>query len=261
MPVFDDHWKGQVAVVTGAAGAMGSETVRALRVRGVDVAGLDQAEALRRIEVPQDLPGRFLGLDVDIADPAAVSDAFKTVDSKLGLTSLLVNFAGITSGRGSLLDTKAEDLDRMMAVNVNGPFWTCREAFSRMKGAGAGSIVNISSTNGLMARRYDFTHAYAASKAAVVGLTKSFAAEAAAYGVRVNCVAPGIHLGPMQLELMGSGDDAAGFIKTAVAFTPLGRAGTGADMVGPVLFLLGTDSAYMTGQVIVSDGGRSMWYE
>ncbi len=172
-----------------------------------------------------------------------------------------MNFAGVTWGPESFLDTEPAEWERVGGVNLAGSFWSCREALRRMSRLRRGSIANISSINGLMARKNYHTHIYAVSKAGVIGLAKTLAAEAAEYGVRVNCVAPGVHMSRMQVEMMGSDSNAAGFIEKAVAFTALGRAGTGRDMAGPVLFLLGPDSAYMTGQVLVSDGGRSMWYE
>ncbi|MCG3753967.1 SDR family NAD(P)-dependent oxidoreductase [Amycolatopsis sp. Poz14] len=257
-----DEWVGQVAVVTGAGGSMGSEVVRALLARGVRVAGFDRAGSLAVLGDPgAGTPGSFAGVEVDISDVDSLVQGFERVDAEFGPLSMLVNFAGITGGTESFLDTKPADWDRVLGVNLAGSFWSCREGARRMKALGRGSIVNISSTNGLMARRNYHSHIYAVSKAGIVGLTKTLAAEAAEWQVRVNCVAPGMHLGKMQADMTGSDAAASEFVEKAVAFTPLGRAGTGSDMVGPVLFLLGPESAYMTGQVVVSDGGRTIWYD
>ncbi|MFT3797500.1 SDR family NAD(P)-dependent oxidoreductase [Microbacterium sp.] len=260
--VGPDAWAGRVAVVTGAAGAMGSQVVADLLSRGVLVAGFDRTDALERLgDIAAGTPGRFLGIDVDITSRAAVQDAFTRVDDELGPVEFLVNFAGIVGGASTIDEITEEDVRRVFAVNFDGTLWTLQAATARMQRLGRGSIVNISSTNGFKSRRDNLTHPYAAAKAAVIGLTMSTAVEAAAHGIRVNCVAPGMHLGPLQLEMARSGDGAENFIEKAIAFTPLGRAGTGADMVGPVRFLLGPDSGFMTGQTIVSDGGRTLWYD
>jgi NAD(P)-dependent dehydrogenase (short-subunit alcohol dehydrogenase family) len=252
-------WKDQVAVVTGAGGAMGREVVRALLERGSTVVGFDRPEALAALDTTG--AGSFTGMDVNVADVDAVTAAFAKVEANVGLPSMLVNFAGVSSGTESFLDTTQEEWDRIIGINLAGSFWCCREALRRMIPLGRGSIVNISSINGLMARRHYHTHIYAVSKAGVVGLTKTLAAEAAEHGVRVNCIAPGMHVSTMQNQMMGTSEGANTFIDIATRATPLGRAGLGPDMAGPVLFLLGDESAYITGHVLVSDGGRSMWYE
>ncbi len=228
----------------------------------MNVAGFDRAETLTGLGDPAEgTSGSFVGVGVDIADLDSVVQGFEKVDAEFGSVSMLVNFAGITGGTESFLDAQPADWDRVLGVNLAGSFWSCREAARRMKELGKGSIVNISSTNGLQARRNHHSHIYAVSKAGVIGLTRTLAAEAAEWQVRVNCVAPGMHLGRMQADMLGSDAAASEFVEKAVAFTPLGRAGTGADMVGPVLFLLGPESAFMTGQVVVSDGGRTIWYD
>jgi NAD(P)-dependent dehydrogenase (short-subunit alcohol dehydrogenase family) len=250
----ETEWAGRVAVVTGAGGAMGQALVAQLCAKGVKVAGLDRAEGLKETD------GSFLAIPTDVGDLDAVRDAYRTVDAELGPVSLLVNFAAMNSSPQSVLEVDATEWSRVLDVNLNGTFWNCQEALRRMMPAKRGSIVNISSLNGFMGRRQFPTHAYAVSKSAVIGLTTTLASEAGKHGVRVNCVAPGLHKSPMALAVAGSEAATGEFFAGARESTPLNRVADASEMAGPVLFLLSEASGYMTGQLLVSDGGRSTWY-
>ncbi|MBU2667183.1 SDR family oxidoreductase [Actinoplanes bogorensis] len=249
----ETEWAGQVAVVTGAGGAMGQALVAQLTAKGVKVAGLDRAESLK------DADG-FLAVPTDVGSAEAVRDAYATVDRELGPVSLLVNFAAMNSSPESVLDMQPDEWTRVLDVNLNGTFWNCQEALRRMMPARKGSIVNISSLNGFMGRRQFPTHAYAVSKSAVIGLTTTLASEVGKHGVRVNCVAPGLHKSPMAFAVAGSETATDEFFAGARESTPLDRVADAAEMAGPVMFLLSEASGYMTGQLLVSDGGRSTWY-
>jgi NAD(P)-dependent dehydrogenase (short-subunit alcohol dehydrogenase family) len=256
-----DEWAGQVAVVTGAGGAMGRAVVSELCGKGVKVAGLDRAEGLDSLAAElKNTDATFLPIPTDVGSLDAIRGAFATVDSELGAVSLLANFAAINSSPVSVLDQDDDEWTRVLDVNLNGTFWSCREALRRMMPAGRGSIVNISSLNGFMGRRQFPTHAYAVSKAAVIGLTTTLATEVGRSGVRVNCIAPGLHKSPMAMAVAGSGAATDEFFAGAVESTPLARVADAAEMAGPVLFLLSSASGYMTGQLFASDGGRSKWY-
>ena len=261
--VTNTDWFERTAVVTGVAGAMGLEIARGLLDLGVNLIGFDRSQALD--ELPQDLSkaegGRFVGIEVDVAQPESVVAAFERADATFGSIDYLVNVAGVTSRTAASADLEEPEWSRVLGVNLGGTFWCCREGLKRMMPAGRGAIVNIASIHGYMARRYSQRHAYAASKAGVIGLTKSLAAEAAGAGVRVNCIAPGTHTSNIQEKMAGSAVEAEEFRARVAAATPLGRNGSPDEMVGPVVFLLSSQSGFMTGQLIISDGGRSMWYE
>jgi NAD(P)-dependent dehydrogenase (short-subunit alcohol dehydrogenase family) len=250
----ETEWTGQVAVVTGAGGAMGQALVAQLVAKGVKVAGLDRPESLKETD------GSFLPIPTDVGSFDAVREAYGTVDRELGPVSLLVNFAAMNSSPESVLEMREDEWTRVLDVNLNGTFWNCQEALRRMMPAGRGSIVNISSLNGFMGRRQFPTHAYAVSKAAVIGLTRTLASEVGKSGVRVNCVAPGLHKSPMAFAVAGSETATDEFFAGARESTPLDRVADASEMAGPVLFLLSEASGYMTGQLLVSDGGRSTWY-
>ena len=263
MTTPDDEWAGRVAVVTGAGGAMGSAVVAELCRRGVRVAGLDRADALDTAgNAVKDIEGAtFLPIPVDVGTVESIVDAFAQVDERLGPTTLLANFAAMNSSPVGVLELDDAEWQRVLDVNLSGTFWTCREAIRRMVPSGGGSIVNISSLNGFMGRMQFPTHAYAVSKAGVIGMTTTLATEVGTYGIRVNCVAPGLHKSPMAYAVAGSDSATDQFFGGAIEATPLRRVADAAEMVGPVLFLLSSESGYMTGQMFASDGGRSRWYQ
>jgi 3-oxoacyl-[acyl-carrier protein] reductase len=251
-----NQWQDKVAVVTGASGAMGRAVCDDLIELGVRVAGLDLADS------PVESMGgdRFLPIATDIGDHAQIVRAFEKVDAQWGRVDYLVNLAAVNSSPNGIADVDENDLARTLAINLCGTYWACQEAVRRMKLQGGGSIVNISSLNGYMGRRQFPTHAYAASKGGVIGLTRSLAGEVGAYGIRVNCVAPGLHLSPLAHEVAGSEEGRQSFFANAIESTPLKRIADASEMAGPIAFFLSDASRYMTGQVVASDGGRASWY-
>ncbi len=254
-----DQWAGKTAVVTGVAGPMGRHIVEQLLARGVQVAGID-------LSVPLEASGlrheRFLPLPADLSQRSDIATAFEMVDARWsGGVDMLVNLAGIASSTNGIADISEEEFERVIGVNLAGTVWTCQEAVRRMIARQrAGSIVNISSINAFRGRAQFPTHIYAASKAGVIGLSRSLAAELGAHGIRVNCIAPGLHATPMATSTAGGPEATRAFLESAKAGTPLNRIAEPTEMAGPVLFLLGSDSRNITGQVISSDGGRSTWY-
>lgn len=251
------EWSDRIAVVTGAGGGMGIALARELLGRGATVAGFDLRP---EIELNGEDRARYLPVVVDLGDRQSIMRGFEAVDRKLGMPTDLVNLAATWSTTFSLLELEEVEWDKVMGVNVSGTLWCCQEALRRMLPRRRGAIVNISSLNGLMARMGIPTHAYSISKAAVVGLTRTLAAEAAAYGIRINCVAPGLHTTPGVAEGLGE-EGAKQYIATAIKTTPVGRVAGPEEMIGPILFLLSEDSANIVGQTLVSDGGRGIWYQ
>ncbi|WP_326837133.1 SDR family NAD(P)-dependent oxidoreductase [Amycolatopsis rhabdoformis] len=239
---------GRAALVTGAGGDIGRAVATRLAERGATVYVAD----LRPPAVDGLIP-----LALDVTDAGAVTEAFAAVGRAAGPVSLLVNAAGGPGRRRTPIDEVSdEDWHRVVSLNLDGTFHCCREAVRGMKSAGvAGSIVNISSGAG---RTYSRTgvQGYAAAKAGVIGLTRQLAREAGAAGIRVNCVAPGlIDVEALRDELGSLGTEGLGRHLSGVA---LGRLGRAEDLVGPILFFLGDEAGYVTGQTISVDGGSIM---
>lgn len=254
-----EEWAGRVAVVTGGAGAMGQAVVRALMEKGVKVAVFDMKDPLDQVELGSS--DDWLAVPLDLAERAQIVDGYRAVDESFGRVDMLVNLAALNSTRVGLADVEPDEWQRVMSVNLAGTFWMCQEAVRRMqRQGGGGSIVNISSINGFRARFQFPTHVYAIAKAGVIGLTMTLASEVGQYGIRVNCVAPGIHMSPMALEAAGPGDAGRRYFQEAADATPLRRVADASEMAGPIMFLLSEAAGYMTGQVLPSDGGRALVY-
>jgi 3-oxoacyl-[acyl-carrier protein] reductase len=243
--------EGRVALVTGGGQSIGLEIARALARdgAGVVVADVNAATAESAAKEIAALGVRSLGLAVDVSDWDAVAGAVDKTLAELGSLDLLVNNAGITRD-GLIVRMGSDDWDKVMAVNLKGAFNFCKAAAKPMMKKRWGRIVNISSVVGVMGNAGQAN--YAASKAGLIGLTKSLAKELAARGITVNAVAPGFIDTPMT-EVLGekARSDLAGRI-------PLGRLGTAADVADVVSFLASERARYVTGQVVHVDGGMVM---
>ena len=240
---------GLVAVITGAGGGIGSATAHALSREGAEVVLLDLDLAAAEVVAQQvkDAGGAARALACDVADESSVRTALEDV----GRLDVLVNNAGLAHN-APLLETTVEDWDRVLAVNLRGTFLMTKHGAPRM-GAG-GAIVNIASVAALMA----VTHAsaYTAAKGGIVSLTRVAAAELAP-GIRVNCICPGTVRTAMPDEMLrrrGDGDADAGAAITARKYLS-GRLGEPSEIASTVLFLAGPASSFLTGSVIVADGG------
>ena len=230
---------GSVAVVTGGGGGIGRAVVQRLVEAGARVVSLDLPGATTAPGA-EDLP-------CDLADPAAIAAAFETLGSRVERLDVVVHCAGITRD-GVLWKLSAEDWDAVMRVNLDSAFHLLRLAVPRLRAAGGGSIVLVSSING---ERGKFGQAnYAASKAGLIGLARTAAREVGAFGIRVNVVAPGMIATAMTDALGGQ------VVADAAAQTVLGRIGRPDDVARAVLFLAGGASGHITGQVLRVDGGQ-----
>ena len=237
---------GKVALITGAGGGIGSATARLFAREGAEVVladvAVDAAEAVARA-----IGGRARAVGCDVADESSVRAAVETA----GPLDILSNNAGLSFG-GALLDTAVEDWDRMMAVNLRGPFLMIKHAAPRMDGDGA--IVNISSVAALMA--VTGAGAYTAAKGGVLSLTRTAAAELGP-GIRVNCICPGtVHTAMPEglFRTRGDGDVAAGIALTEKKYL-LARLGQPEEIASTALFLAGPDGSFFTGAVLAADGG------
>jgi NAD(P)-dependent dehydrogenase (short-subunit alcohol dehydrogenase family) len=250
-------WDEEVAVITGAAGAMGGAVAKELLRRGTKVAGIDLGSALDGYaSTLGDLGANFLGVPTDIKSRDDIVAAFETVNDRFGLSTMLATFAAVTSSADSILDCTADQWERVLCVDLAGTFWVCQQAMSQMIPNGKGSIVTIASLAGIQARQAYQSHIYAAAKGGVIALSTSLAAEAGPHGIRVNCIAPGLHKSPMWSQ-GANAETLRVYQERWIADSPLQRVADPEDMVGPTLFLLGAESAYITGQLLISDGGKS----
>lgn len=234
--------------VTGASGAIGSAISRLVLEQGHDVVLAYNSNPAPAKELEAQYPSRAAAIKVDVTDHQQVKDAFQFAKRQFGGVDALVNNAGVDKISCFQLVTD-EELDHILAVNLKGAYYCCEEAFEQMNGKKKGTIVNISSIWGV--RGASCEAAYSASKAGLIGLTQALAEELAPSGIRVNCVAPGVILSPMNDKL---GEAALEELKSE---TPLGKLGTGEDVAQTVLFLLSDQSQYITGQTITVDGGFS----
>lgn len=239
----------QVALVTGASRGIGRAVAAELARAGYAVCincfqHLGEAEALARDLGRQGL--RALAVQADMADRGAVAAMVRAVEGRLGPVTLLVNNAGI-SAQGLFQDLDDGAWERMFAVNVGGARNAILEVLPHMLHEKSGCIVNISSIWGLRGASCEV--AYACTKAALVGLTRSLALELAPSGIRVNAVAPGCIETDMVRAL------GAETREMLAAETPLGRLGTPEDIARAVTFLASEGASFLTGQILTADGG------
>jgi 3-oxoacyl-[acyl-carrier protein] reductase len=242
--------EGQVAVVTGASRGIGRAIIEEFVQAGADVVIADLAD------IPEDLLDfvkqqgrRAVPVKVDVSKVEDCNRLIDTAITEFGKIDILVNNAGIT--RDALLMRMEEDAwDAVLAVNLKSVYACSRAAIKHMMKARSGVIVNISSVAGIMGNAGQCN--YAASKAGVIGFSKSLAREVAGRNVRVNCVAPGF----IRSKMTDALDEK---VKQAVvAQIPLGRFGEVQDIAQAVLYLASPLARYVTGAVLVVDGGMSM---
>lgn len=239
----------QVALVTGSSRGIGRAIAAQMAQEGyaVCVNYIEQREAAEALVTQLQAEGcQAMSVQADVADRSAVNAMVAEIEAAFGPVTLLVNNAGI-SRQGLFQDVDDELWDRYFAVNVTGARNTIQAVLPHMLHEKSGCIVNISSIWGLRGASCEVT--YAATKAALVGLTRSLALELAPSGIRVNAVAPGC----IETDMVRSlGQDTRNMLVDA---TPMNRLGTPEDIAGVVSFLASPRAAFMTGQIITADGG------
>jgi meso-butanediol dehydrogenase / (S,S)-butanediol dehydrogenase / diacetyl reductase len=252
--------EGKVAVVTGAGSGIGRAACVRLAEEGARVAVTSRtAEHVAQTcaEVERAAGERPLGITLDVADSAAVDEAFARVAQELGSLDVLVANAGIDippgpTGEGpSIADTTDEQWARIQRVNVDGMFYACRAALGHM--ADGGAIVTVGSINSFIAWEND--GAYTTSKGAVLQLTRSVAVDVAARNIRVNCVCPGVIDTPLTDQFLGVVDDPERLHAEYAAVAPLGRTGQPREIANCILFLASDEASFVTGAALVADGG------
>ena len=241
---------GKTALVTGASRGIGRAIALRLAEDGANVAVIYAGSADKAEAVVNEITA--LGVNAkayrcNVADSAAVNETVKAVTNDLGKIDILVNNAGITRD-GLMLRMKDEDFDAVLDTNVKGAFNMIRACYSGFIRKKSGRIINISSVSGIMGNAGQAN--YSASKAGVIGLTKSVARELASRGITCNAVAPGFIQTDMT-ENLGDNNPLLNSI-------PLGRMGKPEDIAAAVAFLASDSAAYITGEVLKVDGGLAI---
>jgi 3-oxoacyl-[acyl-carrier protein] reductase len=240
---------GKVALVTGASRGIGKAIGTRLAGAGAKVAVADVLDIAEIQNAAEDIGGGAVAVEADVTDPARVEAAVSEVEEQLGPIDVLVNNAGITRD-GLLLRMSDADWTMVLDVNLKGAFNATKAVARRMMKRRTGRIINIASVVGITGNRGQAN--YSASKAGLIGFTKSIAKELASRNVLVNAVAPGFIDTAMTQALS---EDVRGALLQQV---PLGRLGSAEDVANVVLFLSSDLAGYVTGQVVVVDGGMVM---
>ncbi|NLH16983.1 MAG: 3-oxoacyl-[acyl-carrier-protein] reductase [Phycisphaerae bacterium] len=241
----------RLAVVTGAARGIGRAIVLALLKQGRTVVGLDlNAEQLRQLEtVAKEAGYSVITRCVDITNDVKLTETLDGLADEFGGVGILVNNAGITRDK-LMMQMDADDYDKLMAVNLRAAFMATKTVLRSMVRNKFGRIINISSVAGVMGQAGSAN--YAASKAGLIGMTKSIAREVGKKNITANCIAPGFIQTEMTDVLPQQVKDAA------MEVIPVKRMGTVTDVARAVAFLAEDESGYITGQVLCVDGGMAM---
>ena len=239
---------GKRALVTGASGAIGAAIARVLHRQGASVALAGRrVDALN--ELSESLGERCHIVVADLADPSALEDLPHRAIDALGGVDILVNNAGLTRD-GLALRMKDDEWHQVLDVNLSAVFKLSRACLRGMMKARWGRIITISSVVGFTGNAGQVN--YTASKAGLIGLSKSLAAEVAARGITVNCVAPGFIASPMTDSIPEAARE------RVLAQIPIGRVGQADEVAGAVLYLASSQAAYVTGETLHVNGGLAM---
>ncbi|MCB1533265.1 MAG: 3-oxoacyl-[acyl-carrier-protein] reductase [Rhodoblastus sp.] len=239
---------GKTALVTGASGGIGAAIARGLHAQGATVAlSGTRADALEKLA--GELGDRTHILTCNLSDKDAVEKLVPSAEAAMGQLDILVNNAGLTRD-GLFMRMKDEDWDTVIAVNLTATFRLARAAVKGMMKRRWGRIVSITSIVGVTGNPGQGN--YAASKAGMIGMSKSLAAEVASRGITVNCVAPGFIESPMTDALNDKQKEAI------LGQVPAGKLGQGADIASAVVYLASQEAQYVTGQTLHVNGGMAM---
>jgi NAD(P)-dependent dehydrogenase (short-subunit alcohol dehydrogenase family) len=248
-----DRLAGKVAIVTGAGSGIGRATAVRFAEEGARVTCVDVHR--EHVEaVAAEIGDSAVAVAADVSDPAAVKAYTDATVERWGGLHVVFNNAGVHLP-GIFHEATDEVVDRTLAVNVKGPLYGCRYAIPHMLRGGGGSLINTSSVNGIVAE--PFLTVYATSKGAIIMLSKGIALDYAKQGIRCNAIAPGWVDTPVNYahaEMLGGLDKVYADIDS---FQPIGRPGEPREIANVALFLASDESSFVTGSVLVADGGMT----
>lgn len=253
MSMFD--LTGQVAVITGAGNGLGYEFAEAMAEAGADVvcSDIDLQGAERTADRVRQLGRKALVVECDVTKEADVVNLFQVTDKEFGRVDIAFANAGIADPTPQPLHNyPTDDWNKVVSINLNGVFFTDREALKIMIRQKSGKLINIASMWGLAGASSVFPiPAYNATKGAVVNLTRELALQYAPMNIQVNAICPGF----FRTRLAGGAYDDPEFVKAISAFTPMGRVAEASEIKGAALYLASKASSYITGLMLVADGG------
>jgi len=245
--------EGKIALVTGGSGGIGAATCRRLAAEGAQVAVTDVSREAAS-EVAGEVDG--LAVELDVRSSESVTGAVRTAEADLGPIDVLVNNAGIEGEGGFFANTRPEDWDPVLQIDLRGVMLVTHAVIGGMQERGYGRIVNVASEAGRLGSQ--ITGAYSAAKAGVIGFTKTIARESSRYGVTCNAVAPGPIRTPMMERSSAESDLGARFVKGMVAGTAMGRPGEPEEVAAAIVFLASDDASFVTGETLGVSGGLGM---
>jgi NAD(P)-dependent dehydrogenase (short-subunit alcohol dehydrogenase family) len=245
---------GKKALVTGASRGIGQVIAVAFAQAGADVAlAARSADGLAATASQVRAAGReAVEIQADLTTQDAANNTVETAIGKLGQLDIVVNNAGGSNFLVPFLDMRMSGWEKVLRLNLDATMWICQAAGAHMTARGTGSVINIASVAGLAAA--PFLAPYGAAKAAVVGLTRTLASEWGRQNVRVNALCPGWTATELNRNLWDTPDGG----QATIAGVPMGRWGQAEEMAGPAVFLASEAASFMTGQVLVIDGGQTV---
>lgn len=253
--ICSDGLAGKVAVITGAASGIGEATARLFVKAGGRVVLADVQDE-HGAALADDLGDSALFVHADVRSEAEVAAAVDAAIERYGVLDCMINNAGVIGVGGSIANVSSEAWKNTLDILLNGVFYGIKHAARVMTPRRRGAIVSVSSTAGMVGGLGP--HAYTTAKHAVVGLTKSAASELAAYGIRVNCVAPGNTVTAMTARaITGDPGDTATAGQVISQGSPLGYAGFADDQAKAILYLASESARYVTGHTLVVDAGQT----
>ena len=243
--------QGLKCLVTGGAAGIGAATVKRFAAEGAEVCILDR-DLPKAQALAADLGQDHLAVELDVRHEPAVERAAAEVYARWGYIDVLVNNAGSELNK-TYDETTVEEWDKVLDTDLKGPWLLCKHFVPGMVGRGSGSVINISSLNGLVG--FPLSTAYGSAKGGLVVFTRDMAIELATSGVRINCVCPGVIETPMMerwTDLMPDKEEAKSMLRGVM---PIGRMGTAEEVASAVLFFASADSSLCQGAVLSVDGG------
>ena len=251
MPLLANH----IAVVTGAASGIGHAIAAGYAREGAEIVILDinEGAAKEAAEEIRSTGGKAESFALDVTRREDCGAVARRIAEQVGPVSILVNNAGINRRNAFTADPDAvlKDWQDIMAINLNGVF-NVTHAFLEPLRASKGRVVNIGSIQSFVHVRTPNSAAYTTSKHGVLGFTKALAAELGKHGIRVNAIGPGLIETPLNAQVRANNPE---LVQIFLDHTPLGRAGKPEDIVGPAVFLASDLASYVTGSIVMADGG------